>query len=77
MYALAAELRVPVLVHFQEVPHYDGEGVWETGFKRFEAMLRKYPNTRFIGHADAFWANGTPAITRRRRIRPDLSRAAG
>ena len=57
VYALAAELHVPVLVHFQEVPHYDGEGVWETGFKRFEAMLRKYPNTRFIGHADAFWAN--------------------
>jgi len=20
-------------------------------------MLKKYPNTRFIGHADAFWAN--------------------
>jgi len=57
VYALAAELGVPVLVHFQEVPHYDGEGAWETGFKRFEAMLRKYPRTCFIGHADAFWAN--------------------
>jgi uncharacterized protein len=55
--ALAGELRVPVLVHFQEVPHFDGEGIWATGFTRFEAMLRKYPKTQFIGHADAFWAN--------------------
>ena len=57
VYALAAELGLPVLVHFQEVEHFAGEGLWGTGFKRFEAMLRKYPKTRFIGHADAFWAN--------------------
>lgn len=57
MYALAAELNVPILVHFQEVPHFEGEGVWSTGFKRFEAMLKAYPKTNFIGHADAFWAN--------------------
>lgn len=57
MYALAAELNVPILVHFQEVPHFEGEGVWSTGFKRFAAMLKKYPKTKFIGHADAFWAN--------------------
>jgi len=57
MYALAAELGVPILVHFQEVEHFAGEGLWSTGFKRFEAMLRKYPKTTFVGHADAFWAN--------------------
>ena len=57
MYALAGELNVPILVHFQEVQHYDGEGVFSTGFKRFEAMLKAYPKTTFIGHADAFWAN--------------------
>lgn len=57
MYALAGELGVPILVHFQEVPHYEGEGVWSTGFKRFAAMLKAYPKTKFIGHADAFWAN--------------------
>ncbi len=57
MYALAAELNVPILVHFQEVPHFEGEGVWSTGFKRFAAMLKAYPKTKFIGHADAFWAN--------------------
>jgi predicted TIM-barrel fold metal-dependent hydrolase len=57
LYALAAELGVSIMVHFQEVPHYEGEGVFATGFKRFEAMLKAYPRTRFIGHADAFWAN--------------------
>lgn len=43
--------------HGQEVPHFEGEGVFSTGFKRFEAMLKAYPKTKFIGHADAFWAN--------------------
>jgi predicted TIM-barrel fold metal-dependent hydrolase len=57
MYALAAELNVPILIHFQEVQHYDGEGVFSTGFKKFETMLKSYPKTTFIGHADAFWAN--------------------
>jgi predicted TIM-barrel fold metal-dependent hydrolase len=57
-YALAAELRVPILIHFQEVDHVPGEGTWSTGFaKQFEAMLKAYPKTTFIGHADAFWAN--------------------
>lgn len=57
MYALAADLNVPILVHFQEVPHFDGEGVFSTGFQQFAAMLKAYPKTCFVGHADAFWAN--------------------
>ena len=58
MYALAAELNVPVLVHFQEVDHFPNEGTWSTGFaKTFESILKAYPRTTFIGHADAFWAN--------------------
>lgn len=57
VYALAGELGVPILVHFQEVPHYEGEGVFSTGFQRFAQMLKKYPKTKFVGHADAFWAN--------------------
>jgi len=57
MYALAAELNVPILVHFQEVPHTPTEGTFATGFKNFAAMLKAYPKTKFIGHADAFWAN--------------------
>lgn len=57
LYALAAELNVPILIHFQEVPHTPAEGVFSTGFRNFEAMLKAYPKTRFVGHADAFWAN--------------------
>jgi predicted TIM-barrel fold metal-dependent hydrolase len=58
MYALAADLKVPVLVHFQEVDHFEGEGTWSTGFaKTFASLLKAYPKTTFIGHADAFWAN--------------------
>ena len=34
------------------------EGTWSTGFARtFESILKAYPKTTFIGHADAFWAN--------------------
>ena len=56
--ALAAELNVPMLVHFQEVDHFENEGKWSTGFaKNFESMLKAFPKTKFIGHADAFWAN--------------------
>jgi uncharacterized protein len=57
-YALAAELNVPILIHFQEVDHFDNEGTWSPGFaKNFERVLKAYPKTTFIGHADAFWAN--------------------
>jgi predicted TIM-barrel fold metal-dependent hydrolase len=58
MYALAADLKVPILIHFQEVDHTPNEGTWSTGYaKVFESILKAYPNTTFIGHADAFWAN--------------------
>ena len=57
VYALAGELGVPVLVHFQEVPHTPTEGTFATGFREFAAVLKAYPKTKFIGHADAFWAN--------------------
>ncbi|MEO7276103.1 MAG: amidohydrolase [Vicinamibacterales bacterium] len=58
MYALAADLHVPILVHFQEVDHFPDEGTWSTGYaKNFESLLKAYPKTTFIGHADAFWAN--------------------
>jgi predicted TIM-barrel fold metal-dependent hydrolase len=58
MYALAADLRAPILIHFQEVDHVPNEGTWSTGFaKTFESVLKAYPRTTFIGHADAFWAN--------------------
>jgi predicted TIM-barrel fold metal-dependent hydrolase len=58
MYALAADLQVPILIHFQEVDHTPNEGTWSTGFANtFASILKEYPRTTFIGHADAFWAN--------------------
>ena len=57
VYDLAAELDVPVLIHFQEVGQPAAPGGYNTGIKRFGAILKAYPRTKFIGHADAFWAN--------------------
>lgn len=57
VYDLAAELDVPVLIHFQEVSQAAAAGGYNTGVKRFGRVLKAYPKTRFIGHADAFWAN--------------------
>ena len=57
LYALAAEMRVPITIHFQEVTQPGSQGTYNTGLKKFDAMLRAFPKTKFIGHADAFWAN--------------------
>ena len=57
LYALAAELNVPILIHFQEVSQPGSPGTYHTGLKQFDAMLKKFPKTTFIGHADAFWDN--------------------
>jgi uncharacterized protein len=58
VYALAADLHVPILIHFQEVDHFANEGTWSAGFaKTFDSVLKAFPRTTFVGHADAFWAN--------------------
>jgi len=57
VYALAADAGVPVTVHFQEVPHFESEGVFNTGFAKLGSILKAYPKTTILGHADAFWAN--------------------
>jgi predicted TIM-barrel fold metal-dependent hydrolase len=57
VYDLAAELNVPVLIHFQEIGQPAAPGGYNTGIKRFAGILKAYPRTKFIGHADAFWAN--------------------
>ena len=57
LYALAAELNVPITIHFQEVSQSGSQGTYNTGLKKFDAMLKAFPKTTFIGHADAFWAN--------------------
>jgi len=50
LYQVAADYRVPVLMHWQD-------GMYNYGFERFNTMLEKYPRTTFIGHAQTWWAN--------------------
>lgn len=50
IYQLAAEYDVPVLMHWLH-------GELNYGFPRFYKMLEKYPETKFIGHAQTWWAN--------------------
>jgi predicted TIM-barrel fold metal-dependent hydrolase len=50
LYELAAAYRVPILLHFQLQ-------TYNFGYDRLPAMLTKYPNTNFIGHAQTVWAN--------------------
>ena len=57
LYALAADVNLPLTMHFQEVNQPHSPGTFNTGLKQFDAMLKKFPKTTFIGHADAFWAN--------------------
>ena len=51
-YSLAGEMNVPVLVHFQEVQHFEGEGNFNVGYGQFDKILKNHPKTVFIGHAD-------------------------
>jgi len=57
VYELAAELRVPVTIHFADYGQFEGDTPYNEGITRFAAVLEAYPRTTFIGHADAFWAN--------------------
>jgi predicted TIM-barrel fold metal-dependent hydrolase len=58
IYDLAADMQVPVLIHFQDYPSQPGgHDVYNTGFSRLPAVLKAYPRTIFIGHANSFWAN--------------------
>ena len=50
IYQIAADYRVPVLMHWQ---HH----MYNYGFNRFYKILAKYPRTTFIGHAQTWWAN--------------------
>jgi predicted TIM-barrel fold metal-dependent hydrolase len=50
IYDLAAELRVPVLIHFEE-------GNFNSGIHRMPDLLKTYGNTLFIGHGQSWWAN--------------------
>ena len=50
LYELAAQYRVPILMHWQVK-------MYNYGFERFHKVLEKYPKTTFIGHAQTWWAN--------------------
>ncbi len=62
VYALAAELGVPVHLHFQEVTQQTSVGTFNRGLKRFPTLLKEFPKTIFIGHADNFWANASADV---------------
>lgn len=50
LYQLAADYRVPILMHWQYK-------MYNYGFERFYKILEKFPRTTFIGHAQTWWAN--------------------
>ena len=57
VYDIAAEMKVPVMMHIQVFPHFAGELPYNTGYLQFDKVLRAYPRTMFIGHGDLFWAH--------------------
>jgi uncharacterized protein len=57
VYEIAAEMHAPVMMHIQNFPHFEGELPYNTGYPQFDKILRAYPRTDFIGHADLFWAH--------------------
>lgn len=48
--SLAANYRVPILLHFQH-------GKYNQNFERFHRVLERYPRVNFIGHAQTMWGN--------------------
>ena len=61
--AVCNELNWPVTWHFQE-----GERGYNQGIEHLEVLLKKFPNIKFIGHAQSWWS---PYQRRRTRPRRD------
>ena len=57
VYEVCAEMHVPVMMHIQNFPHFAGELPYNTGYPQFDKILHSYPNTKFLGHGDLFWAH--------------------
>jgi predicted TIM-barrel fold metal-dependent hydrolase len=57
VFDVAAEMKVPVMMHIQVFPHFQGEPQYNTGYPEFDKVLKAHPRTTFIGHGDFFWAN--------------------
>lgn len=51
IYEACGELGLPIVFHLDALRNVD-----EAGLPRFEAMIRKFPQTTFIGHGQHFWA---------------------
>jgi uncharacterized protein len=66
VYDIAAEMKVPVMMHIQTFPHFPGEMPYNTGYPQFDKVLRAYPRTMFIGHGDLFWAHISADVPRDR-----------
>ncbi len=56
LFRACSELDMPVLFHIapQHGKHYGI--VDDLGLPRIEKMLKKFPNTKFIGHSTCFWS---------------------
>jgi len=50
IYRLCGELKLPVLLHFEY-------GNYNHNFAAFERVLQDHPDTTFVAHAQAWWAN--------------------
>ena len=50
IYALCGDLGLPVLLHFEY-------GNYNFNFEDFPGVLREFPKTTFVAHAQAWWAN--------------------
>src|SRR5262245_59344880 len=57
IYALAARLYVPIRSHVTEANQPASPATYSSSFKKFDAMMKAFANTKFSGHGDAFWAN--------------------
>jgi predicted TIM-barrel fold metal-dependent hydrolase len=50
IYDIAQDHQIPVILHFQH-------GAFNTDIERFHTVVKKYPNAKFIGHAQTWWGN--------------------
>ncbi len=60
---IAAEFKIPVLMHFQDQ-------MYNKNILHMERMLKKFPQVNFIGHAQTFWAYIDKNYTNTRDLYP-------
>jgi predicted TIM-barrel fold metal-dependent hydrolase len=57
LFALASELDVPIMMHFQKAGIGGQPARAGRGFSHIEPMLKQYPKAKLIGHASDFWGH--------------------